>query len=126
MVENVLGIIEKDGNILLVKRKKDDGILWSFPGGKVEVGESSEEAIAREVKEECDVVCNPIRLLGSRIHPVTNVEIEYWLCEFQSGEAKVAAPEEIEEVAWKTKDEVLEMFGDKMFEKVRDYFTNNK
>ncbi len=49
-------IIEKDGKVLLVQEAigKIRG-LWSVPGGKVDLGESFEEAVIREVKEETNL-----------------------------------------------------------------------
>jgi hypothetical protein len=43
-------VLNHDGKILLHKRK--DNALWSLPGGAMELGESIEETIIREVKEE--------------------------------------------------------------------------
>jgi 8-oxo-dGTP diphosphatase len=50
------GIIEKDGKILIAKRKsgKCIGAKWEFPGGKLEQGETPEECLKRELKEELD------------------------------------------------------------------------
>lgn len=47
-------LIDVDGRVLLQQRPegKQDAGLWEFPGGKVEAGESSEQAIIRELKEE--------------------------------------------------------------------------
>lgn len=38
---------------------KDDAGRWEFPGGKVEPGESPEDALTREIREELDVVIRP-------------------------------------------------------------------
>lgn len=48
------GIIEKDGKILIAKRKtgKCIGAKWEFPGGKLEDGETLEQCLKRELKEE--------------------------------------------------------------------------
>ncbi len=48
------GVIEKDGKILIAKRKsgKCIGAKWEFPGGKLEQGETLEECLKRELKEE--------------------------------------------------------------------------
>lgn len=60
------------GNVFLAKRPDDkhQGGLWEFPGGKVEVGESSQAALIRELEEEVG-----IRVLHS--HPLIQVPYHY-------------------------------------------------
>ncbi|MBN2452891.1 MAG: (deoxy)nucleoside triphosphate pyrophosphohydrolase [Candidatus Omnitrophica bacterium] len=50
-------VIEKDGKILIAKRRKGDrhGGRWEFPGGKLNTGESPEDCLRREIKEELGV-----------------------------------------------------------------------
>ena len=56
----------------MVKRAKQEGnLLWAFPGGKVEDGETGEEACIREVYEETGVNVSILSLLGERVHPDT-------------------------------------------------------
>jgi 8-oxo-dGTP diphosphatase len=54
MVQVVAAIIERDGRILICRRTKEQShpLQWEFPGGKVEPGESPEQALARELEEE--------------------------------------------------------------------------
>lgn len=53
MVNVVIGIIEKDERILLIKRERGDFVgLWGIPGGKVEECEHIDDAIKREMLEE--------------------------------------------------------------------------
>ncbi len=50
-------VINTQGEILIAKRQVDkfQGGLWEFPGGKVEVGESIEQALIRELQEEVNL-----------------------------------------------------------------------
>ncbi|MGA2478145.1 MAG: (deoxy)nucleoside triphosphate pyrophosphohydrolase [Spirochaetia bacterium] len=50
-------IIEQDGRVFIAKRRpgKHMGGKWEFPGGKIEPGESPEESLARELREELAV-----------------------------------------------------------------------
>jgi 8-oxo-dGTP diphosphatase len=50
-------LIVRDGEILIGQRRADQpmGSLWEFPGGKIEPGESAEEALARELTEELGI-----------------------------------------------------------------------
>jgi len=51
------GVIEYQGKILIAQRKKTKSLggFWEFPGGKIEAGETGEQALAREIKEEFDI-----------------------------------------------------------------------
>ena len=52
----VAAIIHKDGKILATKRGYGEFInQWEFPGGKIEDGETKEEALIREIKEELNI-----------------------------------------------------------------------
>ena len=59
---DVRGVVLKGNDVLLV-RERDDG-LWSLPGGWAEVGESPNEAVAREVLEEAGLHVEASRLLA--------------------------------------------------------------
>ncbi|WP_392386953.1 8-oxo-dGTP diphosphatase MutT [Marinomonas primoryensis] len=52
-----VGIILRDNLVFVALRKSDQhqGGLWEFPGGKCEASESAEEALVRELKEECGI-----------------------------------------------------------------------
>jgi len=50
----VAAVIERDGLVLIGQRRREDRhpLKWEFPGGKVEDGETSQEALKRELREE--------------------------------------------------------------------------
>lgn len=51
----VAAIIKKDNQILATKRGYGEFInMWEFPGGKIEPGETKEDALIREIREELD------------------------------------------------------------------------
>ena len=54
---SAVALVDADGRILLAQRPahKSMGGLWEFPGGKIEVGESPEAALIRELQEELDI-----------------------------------------------------------------------
>lgn len=69
---------------------KSRALLWEFPGGKVEQGESDAEALARECQEELDVELTVGRHLWEAKHtyPDLTVELALYLGEIRQGEPK--------------------------------------
>lgn len=63
MRHRVVGIIIKDGNILLMHRLKNGHNYYVFPGGGVEENENFEEALRREMKEELSIDIENQRLI---------------------------------------------------------------
>lgn len=51
------GIIQREGRVLVGQRRRSDrhSLKWEFPGGKVEHGESPQEALVRELREELQI-----------------------------------------------------------------------
>jgi ADP-ribose pyrophosphatase YjhB (NUDIX family) len=62
--------VTPDGRIILLRRGFEPGMgLWTFPGGFVDLGESVEQAAAREVREELAIEVRIQRLLGVYSRP---------------------------------------------------------
>ncbi|MGB1095100.1 MAG: (deoxy)nucleoside triphosphate pyrophosphohydrolase [Paracoccaceae bacterium] len=54
---SAVALIDRDGRVLLAQRPEGKSMagLWEFPGGKVEVGETPEAALVRELHEELGI-----------------------------------------------------------------------
>jgi 8-oxo-dGTP diphosphatase len=83
----------EDGNRFLVQQRLPGGsraLLWEFPGGKVEPGETDEAALARECREELDVELAVGRRLweGRHTYPDLTVELVLYAARLVSGEPK--------------------------------------
>ncbi len=82
-------IIEKDGKIFATQRGygnyKD---WWEFPGGKIEAGESPQEALRREIREELDTEIAVGRLLTSveYDYPEFHMSMDCFICTIVSGQ----------------------------------------
>ena len=73
-IEVVAGIIEYEGKILCMQRDQGKfdyvSFKWEFPGGKIEVGETNEQAFNRELQEEMELAVDIIEHFS-------DVEYEY-------------------------------------------------
>jgi mutator protein MutT len=63
----VSAAIIRDGKVLVARRARGPAFgLWTLPGGVVEAGETLEEALIREVREETGMMVEPVGLAGHR------------------------------------------------------------
>lgn len=85
-------IIERGSEILIAQRLKGShmGLKWEFPGGKIEPGESPEECLMREIKEELDLdirVGKRLMVVDHRYEKI-RVILHCYRCCYLGGEAK--------------------------------------
>ena len=89
-IDAAIAIVLKAGKILVCQRKADDtfGGYWEFPGGKQEDGETLEQCLARELREELNIAARPTLLLTPVMHdyPEVLLRLHPFLCEHESGE----------------------------------------
>ncbi len=92
----VVGIVHKDGHILITQRKTDGllGGLWEFPGGRVNNGEISEQACIKKIKEKVDLTIKVDGFFTQVSHAYTHFKItlDVFLCRYQSGRIKLNGP----------------------------------
>ncbi|MGW3191827.1 NUDIX hydrolase [Streptomyces ardesiacus] len=120
--EVAAAVIVHEGRVLMVRRRVSEGSLcWQFPAGKVEPGETSEDAAARETREETGLAVAVVKRLGERVHPETGRLMSYIACEVLSGTAHIAAPDELADLAWVTHGEMPRYVPYGVFEPVQAY-----
>ena len=98
------GVVVRDGRVLLVHRPRYDD--WTFPKGKLDPGESFEEAAVREVEEETGLRCTLGDELASTRYDVGGRPklVRYWLMTPES-EAAFEENDETDDLRWLTPEE---------------------
>ncbi|MCI8348536.1 MAG: (deoxy)nucleoside triphosphate pyrophosphohydrolase [Firmicutes bacterium] len=109
MVKVVAALIWKEDRFMICQRPahKARGLLWEFVGGKVEQGETDEEALIRECKEELDIEIGTKDIFMSLVHKYPDMEINLILFNayIKRGEPKLL---EHKDIKWITTDEIPE------------------
>jgi len=87
-------VIEKEGSIFCAKRGSGKALagLWEFPGGKLEDGETVEEALVREMEEEfsCRILVKEELLTIRHPYDFGTVELTTILCELEDGKPRLS------------------------------------
>jgi len=85
-------VMNSKGKILIAQRRAEDmlGGLWEFPGGKQEAGETIEECVARELKEELDIQIEVGEFLVTVKHAYSHftMELHTYFAKIKSGRPK--------------------------------------
>lgn len=78
---------------------------WEFPGGKIEEGETPQQAVVREIHEELEAIVKVGDLIDTieYDYPTFHLSMDCFWCEIESGELKLL---EAEAARWLTKDEL--------------------
>ena len=85
-------LIDADGRVLLAQRPQDKAMagLWEFPGGKIETGETPEEALIRELQEELGIStvtsCLAPLAFASHDYPDNHLILLLYACRRWQGE----------------------------------------
>ena len=108
----VVGIVEKDGKILLGKKGiNQESTLsgeWHIPGETIEGIETDKEALIRGIQEEAGIEVEIIKFVGSNETPKGTL-VNWYLCGTSS--ADLAAGSDLEEARWVAIAEILELSG---------------
>ena len=128
-IKVVAAIIIDNGKVFATQRgygEFKDG--WEFPGGKVEEGETPQEALVREIKEELDAEIEVGELLDTveYDYPKFHLSMDCFICKIKSGDlvlkeheaAKWLTKETLDSVEWLPADEGV-------VEKIRKYMSKD-
>jgi 8-oxo-dGTP diphosphatase len=107
------GVIIHNGKVLIIKRSDNAHVgsgTWECVGGKIEFGETLEETLVREVKEEVGLeisIGNILYATTLKTTPTRQVVILTYLCE--SKDENVVLSEEHSDYLWATKKQLREL-----------------
>lgn len=102
-------LIQWDGKYLIGQRPehKPQGGYWEFAGGKLEPGESVQQALIRECREELDVLVQPVKLVLTTKYqyPDRQVTLHFWDAVLAKGTPKALAHQKL---AWAAPEELAQ------------------
>lgn len=106
-IDVAAALIFHNRKLLITQRRPDDHLpnLWEFPGGKVESGETFEQCLVREIREELAIEISVRELVEDLTHtyPEKTVRLRFFNCRLLSGEAK---PIHVQDLRWITRDQL--------------------
>ena len=105
IIEVSAGLVFRSGKLLITQRHASAhlGGLWEFPGGKREPGESFEQCLGRELREELgvEVVVGELFDTVEHAYPERTVLLKFFLCRLPQGEPQ---PLDCAAVKWVTQE----------------------
>jgi 8-oxo-dGTP diphosphatase len=119
----VVAVLRRGDRLLVIKRAP--GVIlpgyWTPPSGRIEPGETHEQALAREVEEELGVKVTPIAKVWECPTDDGEFLLHWWTADIDSDELCLD-PTEVEDARWVTCDEFLEL--EPTFSGDRDFITH--
>ncbi len=108
MVQVAAAIIYNADKIFITRRSKDKQLAgnWEFPGGKIELDESPEACLIREIREELNIEILVLKAFmeNKHIYPHSTILSKGYICSFVSGEIKLV---DHDKFLWVTKYNLL-------------------
>ncbi|MBI5865337.1 MAG: NUDIX domain-containing protein [Planctomycetes bacterium] len=108
--EGVVAVVFRQGRFLVIQRAA--GILaggaWCFVGGAIEPGETQEQALVREFREEVGGTVLPVQCVWRFESANGRLRLFWWVAELPEGEL-TPNPAEVAEIRWCTTDELLNL-----------------
>ena len=106
----VAGVIGRGGRYLITQRRPTAvlPLLWEFPGGRVESGESDEVALEREVRGRIGATVVVGGLLGEHVHDYARYEVHMLMFGCTLADGEVPYPATVADLRWVTSREFLD------------------
>ena len=107
MTQVVAALIRQDDKFMICQRpaNKARGLLWEFVGGKVENGETKQDALIRECREELGVIVGVGDVFMQLVHeyPDLTIELTLYKCDIKQG-----SPQKLEhnDIQWITPEQI--------------------
>lgn len=129
MLEVVAALIWDKDKFMICRRPeyKTRGLLWEFVGGKVETGETNEQALIRECKEELGVEISVISAFTDVVHEYSDISVHLTLFNAKITAGTVQMLEH-EDIRWITPDEISNYefceADETILKQIRETYTN--
>jgi 8-oxo-dGTP diphosphatase len=110
VIRVVAAVIEHDGRYLITQRNATAvlPLLWEFPGGKVEPGETDEAALLREIKHRIGVEVTVGSKAAEHVHDYSRYEVHMLMFACKLLDGAVPYPATVADLRWVTSKEFLD------------------
>lgn len=108
VVRVVVAVIEHHGRYLITQRTESAvlPLLWEFPGGRVEDGETDEHALGRELRERIGVEVEVNSLIGEHVHEYSGYDVHLHMFACSLGPGREPRSLAVRDVRWVTSAEL--------------------
>ena len=111
-VRVVAGLLRRDGRVLLCHRRPGRTHypdVWDFPGGHIEEGERTVDALVRELAEELGIIPEPVEGPPWMTLTADGLQLDVYLVDRWRGEPRNAAVDEHDAIRWVGVNELAEL-----------------
>jgi 8-oxo-dGTP diphosphatase len=122
------GCVIRDGKggVLLLHRNNGKHVQWEIPGGKIDMGETPEQAAVREIKEELGITVEIQEEIGEKQFTMGDKTFHYtwFFAKITDGVPKIAEPDTFDDLRFFSADEMRRMY-DQLSPNTQNYLKYN-
>ncbi|MEM8487936.1 MAG: NUDIX domain-containing protein, partial [Bacteroidota bacterium] len=113
-------IKKKNGQFLLTRRRIPEGkFVWGFPAKTMMDSTSVKKYFPPACVSETGITPIVRKRIGSRFHPNTKRQVEYWLCDYEKGRINILDPDELSELRWVSGKKAQKLITSDLFEPLK-------